>query len=768
MITKSNSPTNHSLFITVTLLVLLLLAIIAFAGNGISLIGKASAADHTLNYSIDHSQLPQMNYYNLTYNIYVGSVSSVEVRNGSNNLLASSYNVSTGMVTVTTDETTLKVTTSGFIGSTDKIGQITLAPLKDNKLWAWSHGFDDNAGFLKAIYEFEKYNVPATLYLNDYSSGVGNVILEPDGKSNPDNPYTWCDDNNSSLDSFTYECHLLLGSKIRQLLNDGWAIGNHTENHTCWSSDATRPSDAELWQGITNVQTKLYNKIVAQSNRTDYKINSFAAPCFNDFNPLIQEKIAAGQTDIIMSEGGFIDYSSPDGFSGASNALPLALGYDFTQAVIRDNRIEGNMNNDSDDAESLAFTKQMFDWLHNNSAQGSAITYWYNTISHSRNEDVFAQAIPYLINTYGSNSAHDEVWVATAEEIYAYTYTKEKAVVSLLCSSTIGDCNSNPVVIPVAEPGPNQILGRVFNDANQNGIDDNEPGVENARLLYWTDSNCDGQTEAYGGDTRSTSTGSYLFDGLDSSICYVVQFDPDSVSDVVVTSMNIGTNDSIDSDFYPNGYTDEIHLPTTAVNLGLHGASLPTPTTQPVNTPTPTNTPTPFPTATPLPNGLAASPLLDNDTVSSEYSEQSYGADVSIESNSFQVEYQSDFGGFKIVKNAPALENVVALTFDVYDASPFAQINLVWIDENFAAISDVQLDVNLCPGPYVISDNIPPAVGGFVFQESSANNQTSSHHSYKIKNVQLIVNQDLSTSPTIPTSIPQCEVFKIFLPLNAR
>ncbi len=764
--------TNNSSYLTYSFIISILIVCIA----GIAIVpsfsdpGLAIAADHTLQYTIDRSQLPGMNYYDLTLNIKVGDVSFAEVRNGSGSVIPSTYDAGSGILTVTTDETTLNVTLNDFSGSTDGIGEITIAQLKDNKLWAWSHGFDDNAGFLKAIYEFEQYGVPATLYLNDYDSSAGNIILDPDGKSNPPNPYTSCDDNNNSLSPLTYECYLLLGSKIRQLLDDGWAIGNHTENHLCWNNQAERPSDEVLWQDIVDVQTKLYSKIVAESNRTDYLINSFAAPCFNDYNDLIQEKIAADQTDIIMSEGGFIDYSSPDGLIGSSNRLPLTLGYDFTKAVIRDNRVEGTMNDDSDDANSLAFTKSIFDWLHENSSENNQNAYWYNTISHSRNEDVFAEAIPYLINTYGSGSQYDEVWLATAEEVFAYTYVKEKATISLSCSSTIGDCNSNPVVIPDAVPAPNQIIGRAFNDANQNGIDDNEPGIENVQMYLWNDDGCNGATSSYVGETFTTGSGSYSFDGLNPSACYILSYNTNSASGQTVTTINAGSDDTVDSDFYENGYTDSVALPAVQVNIGLYTEAepTPTPTIEGQNTPVPTQTPAPLPTATPLPTGLGTSQVINSGSLSPEFLDWSYNANVDILTNGFAVDYTANFGGFRIVKNFPLFENALALTFDVYQASPFTQVNLVWVTENYDSISDVQLDINLCPGSYVISDNIPEIVAGFVLQESSGNKLISGFHSYEIRNVQFIVNEELSTNPTIPTSMPNCEPARLFLPLNVR
>ncbi|MEM8858420.1 MAG: SdrD B-like domain-containing protein, partial [Chloroflexota bacterium] len=556
------------------LLLLIVFLISGFTSTEGSSPASIAAVDHTLIYTVDHSALPKMNYYDLTFNVNVGSIASAEVKSG-NTAIPSTYNASAGTVSFTTDATTFSISLNGFTGSTANIGELTIASLKENKLWAWSHGFDDNAGFLKAVYEFEQYGVPATLYLNDYESGAGNIIEDNPDQPNPPNPYQECDENNSA-NSANYDCWMIDGVKIRQLFNDGWAIGNHTENHLCtWDN----PSEAEMWQDVLDLDPKLKSKILAPSNRTDYIINSFAEPCSHNYNDLLQPKIQNGEIDIIMNEGGQIDYSVPNDYAGATNRIPLEGGFPFSEPVVRDIRIEGAMNDDSDDGASLAFTKEMFDWLHANSSENSPIIHWYNTISHQNNHAVFADAIPYLINNYGPNSQHDEVWIATAEEIFSYQYAKEFAIISLDCASSVGNCQQNPVTMPDPVPGPNQIHGRIFNDTNGNGVDDYEPGIANVRVVYWKDANCDSSIDFstdYGFATLSSNSGSYTFDGLDPNQCYLLQVDLDTLQGFSISQKDVGPEDK-DSDFYENGFSDFVALPANTLNLGLTSANSSTP-----------------------------------------------------------------------------------------------------------------------------------------------------------------------------------------------
>lgn len=899
---KSNSNRN-TFYLTACLLLILLstIAIISFTQTEGSAPYTAEAVDHTLNYSVDHANLPNMNYYDLTLEVYVGTVQSVVVKNG-NNILPSTYKASAGTVTFTTDTTSFTIELNGFTGSTANVGELTIAPLKGNKLWAWSHGFDDNAGFLKAVYEFEQHNIPATLYLNDYASGIGNIIKDDLTKPNPLNPYDECNENNSS-NSSSYECWLIDGVKIRQLLDDGWAIGNHTENHLCnWNN----PTEAEMWQDITNLDPKLKSKIISPSNRPNYIINSFAEPCFDDYNSLIQAKIQSGETDIIMNEGAYIDYSVPDDYAGATNKIPLEGGFPFSEPIVRDIRIEGSMNDNSDDAQSLAFTKAMFDWLHNNSSINNPITHWYNTISHQDNHAVFAEAIPYLLNTYGPNSQHDEVWIATAEEIFAYQYTKEFAQITLVCSSTIGNCQQNPVTIPNAVPGPQQIHGRIFNDANENGVDDYEAGIPNVRIVYWNDANCDNSIDFstdYGFATLSSASGSYTFDGLDPNQCYQLQIDLDSIpgatisqkdigsdnidsdfyangfSDIVslpankynlgliysnsstpdpssdpttikgrvfrdlnsngiddaepgianvdmvywkdancdgdvntsvdfggftnsasdgsysfsdldssscyvaqvdlsssaiaglnITTLNAGSNDAIDSDFFTNGYSEAISLPSSAINVGFSTS----PATQATATLTPTNTPTPSPTIppTPIPSDLGAQHIFTNNFSSAFSGIPSSNDNLYVLDGKVIVNFKNDYDEVNFSANFETVNNAVALSFDVLQASPYAQVTFVWIEQTsndtFAPAESTSQTYNFCAGNYVITENIPVNVAGFILRELSDNKLTENNYSFQLDNITFLTDDTPNQGTQPADRAPECTIEHIYLPSIVR
>ena len=159
------------------------------------------------------------------------------------------------------------------------------------------------------------------------------------------------------------------------------------------------------------------------------------------------------------------------------------------------------------------------------------------------------------------------------------------------------------------------IFGKVFLDENQNDlIDGTEPGIPDVTIFMWEDSTCDGQTTSLEpvDSTVSGANGAYVFPISNNEICYILQLNLDTVpSNLQFSAVDVGSDDSIDIDFYDNGWTAQIQLPTQAVHAGLYDPTQPTPTATPVpptETPTPEATETPLPTETPTPMGTAQPP----------------------------------------------------------------------------------------------------------------------------------------------------------------
>ncbi|MEM8861376.1 MAG: PQQ-dependent sugar dehydrogenase, partial [Chloroflexota bacterium] len=144
------------------------------------------------------------------------------------------------------------------------------------------------------------------------------------------------------------------------------------------------------------------------------------------------------------------------------------------------------------------------------------------------------------------------------------------------------------------------IFGRIFIDENRNNLyDDTEPGLGDVTIFMWEDSTCDGQTTSIEpvDSTISDVNGTYNFSIDNDAICYILQLNTGTIpSNLLYSAVDVGDDDSIDIDFYDNGWTSHIELPSQAVNAGLYDPEQPTPTATPLP---PTETPTPIATETP-------------------------------------------------------------------------------------------------------------------------------------------------------------------------
>ncbi|MDD9717145.1 SdrD B-like domain-containing protein [Dinoroseobacter sp. PD6] len=95
----------------------------------------------------------------------------------------------------------------------------------------------------------------------------------------------------------------------------------------------------------------------------------------------------------------------------------------------------------------------------------------------------------------------------------------------------------------IEDPGTASLAGRYFCDENDNDLDDNEPGIANARVVLLT------AAGAFVAETVTAADGSYEFTGLAAGD-YKVSFAPDVLGKVFV-AQDAG-DDAIDSDVDPN------------------------------------------------------------------------------------------------------------------------------------------------------------------------------------------------------------------------
>lgn len=123
----------------------------------------------------------------------------------------------------------------------------------------------------------------------------------------------------------------------------------------------------------------------------------------------------------------------------------------------------------------------------------------------------------------------------------------------------------------VEDPGTASLAGRYFCDENDNDVDDNEPGIANARVVLTT------AAGAFVAETFTDDDGNYIFEGLKAGD-YKVTFDENAAAGKVFVAQDAGTDDTVDSDVDPETgmtgvYTVNIGDAITDVDAGVENSN---------------------------------------------------------------------------------------------------------------------------------------------------------------------------------------------------
>ena len=348
----------------------------------------------TFEYEFDRSKLPNLNSTELTVLISVGDATGIQIRDERRAPVSYTHLRRSQKIMVTSEAQTLIVELAG-VTDFNQLGDISKANLKDNKLWAWSHSFDDNHFLEEAIDIMQKHDLPATMYV------VGDWI---------DSGYPWEGD--------------LTALELHQLMDAGWSIGNHTLDHD--NNCGVRPSLAERRQSILHTEITL-KEVIQTSNRPNYKVISFAVPCggadrFNDYHQIVKKLRDEGKTDLLFSEGGH----------EAPLHIDASPHFDFDLQIKRDLAIDGEEDN-------TAEIKAIFDSASLNARTKSAGVFWYNSFSHGtrtfgNNAYKLNAVAEYFVATYGKNGS-DEAWMAPADEIYSYLLVRDLTTITTAVTS---------------------------------------------------------------------------------------------------------------------------------------------------------------------------------------------------------------------------------------------------------------------------------------------------------------------------------------------
>lgn len=355
--------------------------------------------------SIDRSAVPSLNFNEITIVVQLNDASDIVVRNGSTPI---SYTQVGPNIMFNTDASEVVVT---HIPGTNlaNLCETSVAPLRDDKKWVWSHGFDDNVGLALSIDEFKAKSWPATIFLiaKDYDP------IRDESHWIIDEPY--------------------INSQI--IPTEGWVIGNHSWNHERFEVD--NPTIEDYRNDILDAQVKLEESIDRSSN-PDFKIISFAAPNFSDKYEQPFADVAA-ITDLLLLETGgdfLITVNETTPYSeGNLNASP----FNGRNKIGRDPRIEWSPE------EVIG----IMDLISANSSEYRRL--WYNSLAHGNQEANIKQVLDHAYNNYGP-AGTNELWVATSTEVYSYLTIRDNVQISVASSENGDALESTPESTPASTP----------------------------------------------------------------------------------------------------------------------------------------------------------------------------------------------------------------------------------------------------------------------------------------------------------------------------
>jgi hypothetical protein len=338
---------------------------------------------HAYRYSFEivRSTTPPLSYTDLTYIVHLGAISDPYITIDGNLVASSRHAASTGNLIFSSAATGTAVIEFNASQPPTDI-HVTIASLKDNKAWAWSHGMDDNTMLMEQINLIAEKGWRASVMLIS-----------------------------KEIDDTREEGWILDKPALLRLRNEGWSLSNHTWDHNCGEGRSKNTYRQTVLAGYNRLM-----EIVADSDTPDYRILSFAAPCFiSDYTPVIAEMRATGETTMLFNEAQGNPLLNVDGTDYENGAI-RADG--FTSDEVTIGRYTGIW-----DVEA---TREIFDWMAANA--GPERHFWFNSLTHGQEEDRLGPLLDYVYTNYGPDGT-DELWMAPSDAIYSYVYLRNHTTI---------------------------------------------------------------------------------------------------------------------------------------------------------------------------------------------------------------------------------------------------------------------------------------------------------------------------------------------------
>jgi hypothetical protein len=347
-----------------------------------------------LVYHVDYSRVPSwVARRELTYIVRVGPAQDV-VAVGDGVVVPCRYDGQRALITTAARE--LEVIVSAPQLPLAEMGVLTLATLREDKLWALSITLDDGttgqATAAKRV--LDRYGYRATIAV------IGSYIGNPGYAS---------------------------AVQLQKVVNDGWAISNHT--YTSPGPGRAGSAAHILWNTRTNVTTISntlagYHPLVFTSPNTE----EVYGRAIRDYN------VELGH--YLLQEVGYFARDVDPGIFNPSDYGLYKIGRDGI--IEEDGRTCSNGHH--------------FEAMHQYALANPGRHRWASLHDHIIGDDCscLETVVGQLYYTYGAKGT-DEVWVAPAEEVYQYLLTRDRVTVTEVSREA---SPSNGYVLPTPTPTP--------------------------------------------------------------------------------------------------------------------------------------------------------------------------------------------------------------------------------------------------------------------------------------------------------------------------
>ncbi len=345
---------------------------------------EAEDAEQSLRfrYVIDRSAVPEwVIHRDLTLRIDVHGAERVWAW-GDGELLPAVHDTESGVLLVTTSATEIVIALSGQ-ALAETAGDYAIAPLRDDKLWAYSLTFDDGeyTVYTHALPELQRFG---------YAAGVAVIGRWLERSDSVENGYCGVDE-------------------IAGLLAEGWGVYNHSYHH---------------YDGLGNINLQEAQRCqdAIRDHLDGYEATVFTVPYTNQgWQPIIDTNgrdMGLQLMQLYADNGELITVVDE----------PVVLTDRPYHLGRRDVKlwIDGEYN--------------VFDQAHDRAAGALPQRVWVSLHAHNIHYEEdwcgIVESTSYLYHRYGAGGS-DEVWVAPVDQVYQYWVNRSYATVERFAETPI-------------------------------------------------------------------------------------------------------------------------------------------------------------------------------------------------------------------------------------------------------------------------------------------------------------------------------------------